>query len=58
MRIRVENSGQVVSFDGDTFVSLEEGDYICIERSELETVMIKLKQVSSMQNLSSHLGGI
>ena len=54
----MENSGQVVSFDGDTFVSLEEGDYICIERSELETVMIKLKQVSFMQNLSSHLGGI
>ena len=58
VRIRVENSGQVVSFDGDTFVSLEEGDSICIERSELETVMIKLKQVSFMQNLSSHLGGI
>ena len=58
VRIRVENSGQVVSFDGDTFVSLEEGDCVCIERSELETVMIKLKQVSFMQNLSSHLGGI
>ena len=29
-----------------------------ITRSELETVMIKLKQVSFMQNLSSHLGGI
>ena len=58
VRIRVENSGQVVSFDGDTFVNLEEGDCVCIERSQLETVMIKVKQVSFMQNLSNHLGGI
>ena len=58
VRIEVANSGQVAAFDGDTFVKLEEGDWVCIEPSRLETVMIKLKQVSFMQNLSNHLGGI
>ena len=58
VRIEVANSGQVAAFDGDTFVKLEEGGWVCIEPSRLETVMIKLKQVSFMQNLSNHLGGI
>ena len=58
VRIEVANSGQVAAFDGDTFVKLEEGDWVCIEPPRLETVMIKLKQVSFMQNLSNHLGGI
>ena len=58
IKLKLLNSGQVISFDGDTSAELEAGDTICIERSELETVMIKLKQISFMQNLSNHLGKI
>lgn len=58
IEIRVLNSGQVVSFDGDSSVELGEGDYVRIEQSEMETVMVKLKQISFMQNLSNHLGKI
>ena len=58
IEIRLLNSGQVVSFDGDSSMELSAGDSICIECSHLETVMVKLKQVSFMQNLSNHLGRI
>lgn len=58
IEIKLLNSGQVVSFDGDSSMELTAGDSICIECSELETVMVKLKQVSFMQNLSNHLGRI
>lgn len=57
IRIQMCNGGQVAAFDGDTYVELEEGDSISIKRSELQTVMIKLKQISFMQNLSNHLAG-
>lgn len=58
IQIKLLNSGQVVSFDGDTFMELAEGDSIWIECSELQTVMVKLKQISFMQNLSNHLARI
>lgn len=58
IEIQVLNSGQVVSFDGDSSATLTGGDSIRIRCSELETVMVKLKQVSFMQNLSNHLGRI
>lgn len=56
--IKVLNSGQVVSFDGDTSMELKAGDSIAIGCSALQTVMVKLKQISFMQNLSNHLGRI
>lgn len=55
IRIRLLNKGQVVSFDGDTFMELTEGDSIWIESSQMQTVMVKLRQISFMQNLSNHL---
>lgn len=55
IRIKLLNSGQVVSFDGDTSMELAEGDSIWIECSKMQTVMVKVKQVSFMQNLSNHL---
>lgn len=58
IELRLLNSGQVVSFDGDTSMELEEGDSIWIESSELHTVMVKLSQISFMQNLSNHLAGM
>ncbi len=57
IRIQLQNGGQVAAFDGDTYVELEEGDSLSIRRSELQTVMVKLKQISFMQNLSNHLAG-
>lgn len=56
IEIRVLGGGQVVFFDGDTSMELEAGDRICVRRSGLETIMVKLKQISFMQNLSNHLG--
>ena len=44
-----------MSFDGDTFMELAEGDSIWIEGSQMQTVMVKLRQISFMQNLSNHL---
>lgn len=58
VRIKLLNSGQVVSFDGDTSMELAAGDSIQIRCSGLQTVMVKLKQISFMQNLSNHLGRI
>ena len=58
IRIQMLNSGQVAFFDGDTSVELSEGDSICVECSQLETIMVKLRQISFMQNLSNHLGGL
>lgn len=58
VRIKVLNSGQVVSFDGDSFAELEAGDFVEVCRYSMETVMVKLKQISFMQNLSNHLGRI
>ena len=34
------------------------GDYLIVERSHTETVMVKLKQISFMQNLSNYLGNV
>lgn len=58
IEIRLLNGGQVVSFDGDSSMELSEGDSISIGCSRMETVMVKLKQISFMQNLSNHLGRI
>lgn len=58
IRIQVLGSGQVVSFDGDTFMELAAGDIIQVSKSSLETIMVKLKQISFMQKLSNHLGRI
>lgn len=57
IRIGVLSSGRV-SFDGDSWADLETGDCLIAERSGLETVMIRRKKQSFMQNLSDHLSGI
>ena len=57
IQIEMFGDGQVASFDGDTFVELEEGDRLIIRRSSVVTPMIRLKEISFMQNLSNHLSG-
>ena len=57
IQIEVFGDGQVASFDGDTFVELEEGDRLVIRRSSVVTPMIRLREISFMQNLSNHMSG-
>lgn len=57
IQIEVFGDGQAASFDGDTFVELEEGDRLVIRRSSVVTPMIRLKEISFMQNLSNHMSG-
>lgn len=52
-----EEDGQAV-FDGDTFVHLNVGDRLRIERSETETILVKLRAGSFLDNLRSKLAGI
>ncbi len=53
-----EDEGQAAVFDGDTFVHLNVGDCLRIERSETETVLVKLRAGSFLDNLRSKLAGI
>lgn len=62
-RIEIEvlghaEEGQAAVFDGDTFVHLKVGDRLRIERSETETILVKLRAVSFLDNLRSKLAGI
>ena len=55
-RIMMKVSGreeveQFLSFDGDTVVELRRGDRIEVERSEIATTLIQLKQVSFLENI-------
>ena len=49
----LEENGKILSF-----ANYADGDYLIVERSHMETVMVKLKQISFMQNLSNYLGNV
>lgn len=54
IRIKIAGNSrqeQVAVFDGDSTVELSDGDYIDIRRSETWTTMIKLKDISFLDNL-------
>ncbi len=53
-----DDKAQAAVFDGDAAVSLRVGDKLKIERSQTETVLVKLKEVSFIDNLRSKLAGI
>lgn len=53
-----DDAGQVAVFDGDQAVYMKVGDRIRIEKSEVETVLVKLKNISFLDNLRSKLAGI
>jgi len=58
-RVKIGLLGKgLVTFDGDTSQKTGPGDYLIVERSHMETVMVKLKQISFMQNLSNYLGNV
>ena len=50
-----DDSGQVAVFDGDITCHMMVGDQIRIERSQVETVLVKLKNISFLDNLRSKL---
>ncbi|MEG7530652.1 MAG: NAD(+)/NADH kinase [Hungatella sp.] len=62
-RIEIEISGnddrgQVVVYDGDSATELMVGDRIRIEKSKIQTILMKLKHVSFLDNLRSKMAGI
>lgn len=62
-RIRVEIMGResnchAAVFDGDTVAELYPGDSIEICRSEIRTTLIKLKNISFLDNLRNKMAGI
>lgn len=62
-RIRVEMMGQegvchAAVFDGDTVAELYPGDFIEIRRSEIRTTLVKLKNISFLDNLRNKMAGI
>ena len=62
-RLRVEMMGQegvcqAAVFDGDTVAELYPGDSIEICRSEIRTTLIKLKNISFLDNLRNKMAGI
>lgn len=52
-----DNEGQAVAFDGGAAVRLKVGDRLLVERSRVETVMVKLHEVSFVDNLRSKMAG-
>jgi len=53
-----DDSGQVAVFDGDMAICMKVGDRLRVERSEVETILVKLKNISFLDNLRSKLAGI
>lgn len=53
-----DDLGQVAVFDGDLTMPMKVGDRIRIERSEVETILVKLKHISFLDHLRSKLAGI
>ncbi len=61
--IQIEMSGkkgvsQAAVFDGDTTTELYPGDCIEIRRSDVKTILIKLKNISFLDNLRNKMAGI
>ncbi len=56
--IEVREGSQAVVFDGDKTVNLEKGDQLTVTRSSEKTRLIRLRQVSFLENLSNKLAGV
>ncbi|MEG2733391.1 MAG: NAD(+) kinase, partial [Clostridium sp.] len=59
-RIMLEVTGQrglesFLSFDGDMVVRLKKGDRIEIEKSEMQTTLVQLKQVPFLENIRNKM---
>lgn len=56
--IEVSEEGHMAAFDGNLAGEIQKGDQIVIRRSGLETVLVQLRQVSFLQNLSNKMVGV
>lgn len=54
----ISGDGQVAVFDGESVVELQVGDYIEIEQASMETMMVKIRNTSFLDNLRSKMAGI
>ena len=52
-----DDEAQAVAFDGGAAVRLKVGDRLLVERSRVETVMVKLHEVSFVDHLRSRMAG-
>ncbi len=52
-----DNEAQAVAFDGGAAERLKVGDRLLVERSRVETVMVKLHEVSFVDHLRSRMAG-
>jgi NAD+ kinase len=62
-RIRIDIMGpegisQAAVFDGDSAVRLLPGDIIELKRAEIKTILVKLKNLSFLDNLRNKMAGI
>lgn len=53
-----EGANQAVVFDGDTVAEIHPGDTIEIHRSDTKTILVKLKNLSFLDNLRNKMAGI
>lgn len=58
LTIQVPEEGHMLAFDGKPLGELCRGDQIFIRRSAVETVLVQLKKVSFLQNLSNKMSGV
>lgn len=61
IRIRIEGNddrGHVAVFDGDTATELLVGDEIIVRKSEIETTLIKVRNISFLDNLRNKMSGV
>lgn len=53
-----EGGCQAAAYDGDTVVELHPGDTFEIQKSETKTILVKLKNLSFLDNLRNKMAGI
>lgn len=58
LTIQVPEEGHMLAFDGNLVGELYCGDQIFIQQSIVETVLVQLKKVSFLQNLSNKMVGV
>lgn len=57
LTVQVPEEGHMLAFDGNPAGELYRGDQIVIQQSAVETVLVQLKKVSFLQNLSNKMLG-
>lgn len=56
--VQMLEEGHMAAFDGNLAVPIKKGDQMILERSLMDTVLVQLKKISFLQNLSSKMVGV